>query len=279
MIERTQQVWMERAANMHMRHRLLLHTTGTLLPASIPLEQVTSVLDVFCGPGAWAIDFARSYPHIQITAIDPDPQVVQMARRDAMLAGIKNLFFAVISPVQALPYKSEMFNLIHVQGSLLPLPSPQWPPLLQRLRQLLRTGGWLHLSDLELGPTSSPAFERFMSLIYQARFQAGCSTSKESNGLTSAVFYPRLLHETGYSNIHYTLTPIDLGNQPGSIGHNHPLSDLATSKWAGSNLVAAGLITQPELEHLFQRIHAETQQESYCALAMLISTIGTKPSL
>lgn len=267
----------EIAVSLRLQHRLFFHTLGRLLPEPIEVERVRTVLDVFCGSGAWAIDLAKSYPSIKITALDPNPQMLEIAHVEARTAGVSNITFVTASLFEPLPYEQQSFDLVHMQRVIPPLMLHDLPTILRHLLTVARSGGWFYLSDFEIGLTSSPAFESFETQVREILLQKQRSITTDGLAFSPAVFYPRHLAEIGCRDVHYTLTPIDLGNQPGSYGNNRALSLIVTSMQAGRLLVERGQVTQQEIDELFQTIRHEIQQPGFCGVGMLISTLGTVP--
>lgn len=267
----------ELAAGSRLQHRLFFHALGRLLPAAIEVEQVKTVLDVFCGSGAWAIDLAKSYPSITITALDPNPQMLEIARVEARAADVSNITFVTASPLEPLSYEQQSFDLLHIQRVMPPLMPRDLPAILRHLRAVGRSGGWLYLSDFEIGLTSSPTFESFETRVRETLRQRQCSMTTDGLAFSPAVFYPRQLADIGCKDVHYTLTPVDLGNQPGSFGYNHALSLMVTNLRERQLLIETGQATQQEIDEIFQNIREEIQQPNFCGVGMLISTLGTIP--
>jgi len=51
------------------------------------------LLELGCGPGRLAIDIKRRWPTVTIDAVDGDPEILQVARRNAAEAGVEIAFF------------------------------------------------------------------------------------------------------------------------------------------------------------------------------------------
>ncbi len=266
------------AASLRLQHRLFLHTLGTLLPGEISIEPSGNVLNVFCGPGIWAIDLALINTKLNIVAIDPDPQMLHLARADARSANVAAITFAPYTLSQTLPYHESSFDLIYIQDVPGAVTLPQWTTLLAELMRILRPGGWLYLTTLEPGPTSSVAADTLLSrqrdilLVQQQQKQ-------HEPSFMPAVLYPRLLSEAGYSDVAYTLTPVDLGNQAGSFGHNYTLILLPAHLRAAHFLVAKQQITQNEVDKLFAQIRADAQDTHYCSTGMIIEVIARRKGM
>ena len=58
------------ADRLDFQHRLLTRTFGGLYRAPLNLERSRRVLDIGCGTGAWAKEFATANPHIEVVGID-----------------------------------------------------------------------------------------------------------------------------------------------------------------------------------------------------------------
>lgn len=259
-------------ASLRLQHRLLLHTLGTLLPGEFTIEPTGNVLNVFCGPGSWAIDLALSNEKLNIVAIDLDPQMLQLARADAYSANVASITFVPYMFSQSLPYQDSSFDLIYIQDAPVAVTFPQWTALLAELLRVLRPAGWLYLTTLEPGPTSSVAADTLLSrqrdifLVHQQR--------QHEPLLTSSVLYPHLFSEAGYSDVSYTLTPVDLGNQAGSFGHNYALILLPAHLRAAHFLLAKQQMTQNEVGRLLTQIRLDAQDTHYGSAGMIIEVVA-----
>ncbi len=265
------------AASLRFQHRLFHRELGTLFPSTLPLSSISHVLDLSCGPGAWLLEVVQAYPHIHGVGVDQKLELVQSAREDAHLADATTASFHIVERYEQLPYADNSFDFVHVQRSSASITPKKWPEVLQELARILRPGGWLHFLDFEIGPTSSDAVNTFIHYLRVSHSKGERIFSSKSQALTSAIVFPRLLREAGYSEVNYTLHAVDIGNQVGNPGKDYILAVLTQDTRIASHLVKAEVVTQQEINSLTAAMYHDAQRLKYCAMGMLISVVGMKP--
>jgi ubiquinone/menaquinone biosynthesis C-methylase UbiE len=122
------------------------------------IEPGHQVLDVGCGTGTLAIEAQHRQPGVQMSALDADRTVLDIARRKARRAGAEIVFD--LGRSSALPYADERFD--RVVSSLF-FHHLSWGGKLLTAREMLRVlrpGGELHVADWGRagGPFSRTAF-------------------------------------------------------------------------------------------------------------------------
>ena len=73
------------------------------------------VLDVGCGDGRFAVGLAPLAASVQ--GLDPDPEAISSARRNAREAGIRNVHFEA-GAAQQLPYADGAFDVVILSWTL-----------------------------------------------------------------------------------------------------------------------------------------------------------------
>jgi len=86
--------------------RLVTQCLGGLLPETIDLANVHDVLDIACGPGSWALDVARDYPHMRVTGVDISKLTTEFARYLAHERELYNVEFEKFAAVKV-PARTE----------------------------------------------------------------------------------------------------------------------------------------------------------------------------
>ncbi len=100
------------------------HPAIVELAASRPGEQV---LDVGCGTGSLALAFKRSVgPTGSVHGIDPSPEMIEVARRNASKAGAQVNFQHGLG--EAIPFPSGTFDLVVSQLAMHHLPETSGRP-------------------------------------------------------------------------------------------------------------------------------------------------------
>jgi 2-polyprenyl-3-methyl-5-hydroxy-6-metoxy-1,4-benzoquinol methylase len=104
------------------------------------LTQETDVLDVGCGPGTWAMQFAPSVRSVH--GIDIAPAFVEHAKAEAIKQNIKNATFEVGS---FLDFQTEKrFGLIVLGAMLVYVNDSDLVPFFKKLRGWLAPGGFIY---------------------------------------------------------------------------------------------------------------------------------------
>src|SRR5262249_53586723 len=115
----------------------IFQPTTLRLLKSAGLHPGDRCLDLGCGGGHVALDMSRTVgPAGFVTGIDFDPQIVDLARKDAEDAGIGNIDYRV---ADAGVFDGGPFDLIYARFLLSHLGDPGH--VLARMRQLARPGG------------------------------------------------------------------------------------------------------------------------------------------
>ncbi|KAL1973151.1 hypothetical protein VTN31DRAFT_6693 [Thermomyces dupontii] len=154
---------------MDMQHHIyLLIFGGNLYQAPIP-ERIERALDIGCGTGLWAIDFADMHP--EATMIATDLSSIQPSWIPP------NLRFEIDDAEEEWSY-SYKFDYIHIRsmaGSI-----ANWPKLMKQAYDFLKPGGWIELTDFETWahtddnslPETS-AYHEFQVKLNEAAIQFG----------------------------------------------------------------------------------------------------------
>lgn len=159
------------------------------------------VLDVGCGTGTLATMIARAAPKAAIFGIDPDPVVLQTARKKAAAAGASIRFAQGFLTEEAL---AEMAPLTKITSSLVlhQVPREEKRRILALMRNALGVGGELHLADYGEQRTS---LSRFLFRRTVQSLDGFANTQPNADGIL-----PVFMREVGFSRVeepHCVATP------------------------------------------------------------------------
>lgn len=115
------------------------------LIAQAELASGQQLLDVGCGTGTLAVRIRGAHPGVEITALDPDPKALAIARRKAERAGVAVRFEQGYG--DALPFADASFDRVFSSMMLHHLDRAVKLGMLRDVRRVLRPGGTFHLAD------------------------------------------------------------------------------------------------------------------------------------
>jgi len=105
-----------------------------------PVENPKYVLDLGCGTGIWAIDFADEFPSAEVIGVDISPTQPTFTP--------PNCRFEIDDVVSDWTYRPESFDFINIRtlyGSI-----ADWPKLYSEIYDHLMPGGWLNQLELTI---------------------------------------------------------------------------------------------------------------------------------
>jgi ubiquinone/menaquinone biosynthesis C-methylase UbiE len=240
------------------------------------LQKVQMVLDIGCGPGGWALDVAKIYPHMHVIGIDNSKTMIAHAQEEKKLHTFKNIDFTEMDAFQPLLFDDFSFDLVNIRNAVGYLPQHDWQRLLKECYRILSIGGTLRLTEADtMGVTNSSAFEKHHRLGTQAmkRFGYGFSPDGTTLGITPVL--GSLLKQTGYA---------DIGMQPhffdfsyGTPLYSSHIQNIeVVFEAARPLLVQSGVITQSEIETIYVQVMEEIRNADFRGVAYFLIVWGKK---
>jgi ubiquinone/menaquinone biosynthesis C-methylase UbiE len=117
---------------------------STQIPSSLELTSNSSVLEIGCGSGAYALHIAKTIG-CSITGLDINAFGVQNANQLASRRGLAQAHFEVCDVSKPLPFADETFDAIFSNDVLCHIPGR--PALLAEIYRVLKAGGRMLFSD------------------------------------------------------------------------------------------------------------------------------------
>jgi SAM-dependent methyltransferase len=276
MIDSVQESALVAVLEQVMHHHLTQAQRG-LLPANISPYKLKHVLDINCRIGAWAIDLALSYPGIYVTALDGDATFIELARRSAEIGAVNRTRFYESHPLKPLPLADASFDFVH-SLQLSPVFRPhEWPFFLSECKRVMKPGAVISLVSLSIGPTSSDAYQRLLSLFDALLQKRGYSFSEHPGMSTPGVHLFRLLKEAGFVNVSYTMHPVNFGgpSNPGGRACCQLLAGIA--KKQKLLLLEHHMTTDEAFDALLLEKQHDIGEAQYCATGALITATAYAP--
>lgn len=109
------------------------------------LQPGSRVLDMGCGTGTLTIMLKQAAPEVEVFGLDGDPEVLRLAQRKALAAGVQLDLQHGLSYEP--PFPAASFDRVVSSLVFHHLTTDAKRQTLQKLRELLRPGGELHILD------------------------------------------------------------------------------------------------------------------------------------
>ncbi|WPH04022.1 Hypothetical protein R9X50_00690600 [Acrodontium crateriforme] len=127
---------------LNFQHALLTKTFGGLYRAPLDPSHVRRVLDIGCGTGNWAIDYAKQNPNAQVIGFDVtgSPEWNTAPPNCTLIEANGEDDSAWVS-------FGDKFDYIHAR--LIVVSIRNWPSLFEKISNHLTSGGWCEIQDLQ----------------------------------------------------------------------------------------------------------------------------------
>lgn len=118
-----------------------------------------TVLDVACGPGLVACEFAPRVRHVE--GIDITTAMIEQAQTRQNRAGLKNITWR-IGTVDPLPYDSNCFSIVMTRYSFHHFTDPH--RVFEEMIRVCRPGGSIVIADVVLPPSKVAVYDRMETM-------------------------------------------------------------------------------------------------------------------
>ncbi len=120
------------------------------------------ILDVGCGFGLFAAYFGQTQPARRILGVDPDARRIELARSVSNGLGLANEF--LVGDVRDAEVQGP-FDAVYVLDVMHHIPADSQRAVLERLRDLLVTGGTLIVKDITTEPRFGLLFTELLDRV------------------------------------------------------------------------------------------------------------------
>ena len=124
--------------------------TSALFPSGDPAAG-TRILELGCGPGLYACQFAKNFPQVTTTGIDLSKRLIRLARTRAAELELHNCSF-IEGDAQALSERTDSVDAVIVSRLFLIVPDKE--AVLAEIFRVLRPGGRCFIAEPTSGFTS-----------------------------------------------------------------------------------------------------------------------------
>ncbi len=258
--------------------KIVTMTMGGILAEYTPQEinKFQHVLDIGCGPGGWVHEMAFMYPDKEITGIDISENMIRYAQAHAQVRGLHNAHFQVLDALDMHMLPDSTFDLVNIRLAVGFVPNQHWLDLLTECERVLRPGGMLRQTEIEVGFTNKPALETILAISQDAlhRVGRGFSPTGRHTGMTYMLRY--LFQQAGFQQISTRAYGMDFSF--GTVAHTAVFSDYKFVLLLAKPLIAhTGILPEPEYDALYAQAMSEMQQPDFCGMSFLFTAWGYKP--
>jgi SAM-dependent methyltransferase len=183
---------------------LTLLLGGKLYLAPIDEENCRRVLDVGCGTGIWAIDFADAYPSAEVTGLDLSP--IQPAWVPP------NCHFMIDDVEDDWTFPSNYFDFVHIRclmGSI-----SKWPELYRQAYDRLVPAGYVQHLEMSIEFTSDDGTvgsDHIMAEWSRTFIGAGEMMGKTFKIANNA---SKWIKDAGFEDVHEQCWKVPVGRWP-----------------------------------------------------------------
>ena len=258
---------------------MLSNSMGGLFPQHPNLTAVQDALDIACGPGAWAMEMAYTYPEMQVVGIDISKTMTRYAQAQAKVQGLDNAQFFVMDATQPLDFPDASFDLVNARLINGFMPKEAWPQSVREMMRILRPGGIMRITETDTwGISNSFALEKMISLAVRALFVAGRTfspyPSSQHFGLTPML--PLFFEQAGCQQIQKQAYVLDF-SAGAEIHQNNYENYRVAFKLMQPFFIKQKVATQEELDQLYEQMLIEMMSTDFRAVGYFMSICGTKP--
>ncbi|KAJ5087659.1 hypothetical protein N7456_011275 [Penicillium angulare] len=129
---------------LNLQHYLWREVFGFHIHPAIPSEP-EKIVDVACGSALWMIDVARQLPHAQLDGLDID--LTQAPQPEWLPSNITLSHWDLFNDIPA--GMEAKYDVVHVRLLVLVLSGLDPMPVIRRLLQLVKPGGYIQWDELD----------------------------------------------------------------------------------------------------------------------------------
>jgi ubiquinone/menaquinone biosynthesis C-methylase UbiE len=257
--------------------RLINQSMGGLLAEQPSLQGISRVLDIGCGAGGWALDVAAAFPTWHVEGIDGSANAIEYAQMLASAEGRTNASFRVANILRDYAYADDSFDLVNARSIAWKVATRgSWPSFLQECMRVVRPGGTIRLTELEIGVSNSYGLQRLYGTLAQAFYQTGMSFSPDGNTFGIAPQLKGLLRTAGCVDVQHLIHGIDASyGEPVHEGWAELVTVL--DRLSTPFVVAAGTATQEERDSWYQQAMQDVRSPEFRCILFYITAWGTVP--
>jgi ubiquinone/menaquinone biosynthesis C-methylase UbiE len=257
--------------------KIINNGMGGTLAERPDLSGIKAILDLACGPGGWVLEVARQHPDIEVTGIDISESMIRFAQAQATSRGYGNASFTVMDVKKPLLFEEASFDLVNARTLYGVMGPGEWPQLLVECKRILRPGGIIRLTELEMPVTTSPALNELWYIHTRAFYKLGRSFSVDERHIGITPVLKRLLRDAGFQDVKHQGHVMDISAGTADFEGFFRNFVYVFELVKPFMLKIEGLTTEQEWKRLYQYMQAEMLASDFCGLWTYVTAWGEKP--
>ena len=257
--------------------KIINNGMGGTLAERPDFSGIKAILDLACGPGGWVLDVARQHPDIEVTGIDISESMIRFAKAQATSRGYGNASFMVMDVKKPLLFEDASFDLVNERTLYGVMGPGEWPQLLAECKRILRPGGIIRLTELEMPVTTSPALNALWYLHTRAFYKLGRSFSVDERHIGITPVLKRLLRDAGFQDVKHQGHVMDISAGTADFEGFFRNFVYVFELVKPFMLKIEGLTTEQEWKRLYQQMQAEMLASDFCGLWTYVTAWGETP--
>jgi ubiquinone/menaquinone biosynthesis C-methylase UbiE len=257
--------------------KIINNGMGGTLAERPDLSGIKAILDLGCGPGGWVLDVARQHPDIEVSGIDISESMIRFAQAQATSRGYGNASFTVMDVKKPLRFEEASFDLVNERTLYGVMGPGEWPQLLAECKRILRPGGIIRLTELEMPETTSPALNALWYLHTRAFYKLGRSFSVDERHIGITPVLKRLLRDAGFQDVRHQGHVMDISAGTADFEGFFRNFVYVFELVKPFMLKIEGLTTEQEWKRLYQQMQAEMLASDFCGLWTYVTAWGEEP--
>lgn len=247
------------------QHHLLRYTMRGNFAA--PISQPTSILDVGCGTGRWAIEMAGLFPTANVIGLDIVPPSTRVPGYSERLP--ENFLFVNANVFEGLPFSEGSFDFVHMRLLFTAIPVQRWPQVLRELTRVTRAGGWVELVEGGLPQNGGAAMDAINRWIAEVSTRRGIDVQI---GTRIGAF----LQQCGLMDIVFRDIYLPIGRYGGRAGQMTAADTFAMYEGLRSLITAQGITSQQDFDRALAAARTEVDVGSRQAVRPFYLAYGMR---
>lgn len=216
-----------------------------------PIGRPTSILDVGCGTGRWAMDMAQQFPQAKVVGVDLVPPQSESAAEPSVEMRPANYSFTQANVLEGLPFADATYDFVHQRLLYLAVPTAQWPGVIAELVRVTRPGGWVEVVEgSAVPPGSGPAIAQW------GQWMAAASAARGIDFALGSQVGAALQH-AGLARVATREARMQAGRQAGRLGTMLEANLMGLLGAVKPQMVGAGIATPEQYDAVVAGIRTD----------------------